>query len=108
MKIKRDYWKVLMQNKTFLTDLVCTGCGNVAQIRRKSKRLKGVGHIKDLWCYKCEMVTKHFEVRDISKFIYDEDMSFELEGLKEDERRGKVLKKVLEKRESNTGARRIK
>ena len=97
-----------MQSKTFLTDLVCTECGNVAQIRRRSKRLREVGHIKDLWCYRCEMVTKHFEVRDISKFIYDEDMSLELEGLKEDERRGKVLKKVLEKREPSTGVRRIK
>lgn len=97
-----------MQSKTFLTDLVCTECGNVAQIRRRSKRLREVGHIKDLWCYRCEKGTKHFEVRDISKFIYDEDMSFELEGLKEDERRGKVLKKVLEKRETSTGVRRIK
>lgn len=107
MKIKKGCWKVLMKVKTFLTDLVCMECGNVAQIRRRCKRLREVGHIKDLWCYKCERVTKHFEVRDISKFLYDEDMCYELEGLKEDERRGKVLKKVLEKREVSGGIKRV-
>lgn len=92
-----------MKSRTVLTDLVCTECGNVAQIRRRCKRLREVGHIKDLWCYKCKKVTKHFEVRDIGKFIYEENLNSEVEGLKDDERRGKVLKKVLEKREIGRG-----
>lgn len=53
------------------TDLVCLCCGNVASIQRGMSKLKSNGHIKDLWCYNCQDITKHYEVNDISKFMFD-------------------------------------
>ena len=59
------------KNRFKPSDLVCLDCGNVASIMRGSGRYRPKGHIKDLWCYKCQKVTKHYEVHDISKFMYE-------------------------------------
>lgn len=53
------------------TDLVCLTCGNVDTIQRKKSRLKEVGHIKTLYCYSCMKRTKHYEVVDVSTFVYN-------------------------------------
>lgn len=74
------------------TDLVCLNCGNVFTIYR-SYNYKKVGHIKDLWCYSCKKVTKHYEVRDISKFMYDIDTP--------DIEKQKVIRLVLKRREND-------
>ena len=55
--------------KTTSTDLVCLKCGNIATIYRNSKHLRNIGHIKDLYCYKCKCNTKHYEVKDIDEFM---------------------------------------
>lgn len=62
-----------MSNKALFkqTDLVCLSCGNVTSIMRRESKMKSLGHIKDLWCYRCEDVTKHYEVKDISKFMFE-------------------------------------
>ena len=44
------------------TRLVCPKCGNIQIIFRKVVRRKKYGHIKDLWCFRCKKVTKHFEI----------------------------------------------
>ena len=51
------------------TDLVCLECGNVFTIMRKTGKLKEYSHIKDLWCYRCLDVTKHFEIYNKEKFL---------------------------------------
>ena len=99
-----------MKNLSFQsTDLVCLECGNVYSIMRKSRALKEVSHIKDLWCYKCKKDVKHYEVRDIEKFIatdsldevklYVKDI---VRNGKEDniDRRNRIFRKVLKKLES--------
>ena len=55
--------------KTTSTDLVCLKCGNITTIYRNSKHLRNIGHIKDLYCYKCKCNTKHYEVKDIDEFM---------------------------------------
>ena len=56
------------------TELICLNCGNVFPIYRRDCCLKTQGHIKDLWCYKCQKVTKHYEVRELSRYsFYDEE-----------------------------------
>ena len=52
-----------------LSDLVCTSCGNVFTIPRSHSLNRKIGHIKDLWCYRCNCVTKHYEVHEYDKFI---------------------------------------
>lgn len=88
------------------TDLVCLECGNVYSIIRKSRALKEVSHIKDLWCYKCKKDVKHYEVKDIEKFmakdtddeikLYVKDIV--LNGKEENiDRRNRIFRKVLKK-----------
>ena len=36
-------------------------------IYRNSKHLRNIGHIKDLYCYKCKCNTKHYEVKNKSQ-----------------------------------------
>lgn len=43
------------------TVLVCAKCGTESQIWRKSSRRKKRGHIKHMWCHKCQSVTAHIE-----------------------------------------------
>ena len=45
--------------------LRCLTCGENMFIWRRRSRLKEKGHVKHLWCAKCEMVTAHAEVREI-------------------------------------------
>ncbi len=59
-----------MKSKTYLTELVCLNCGNIDVIERLKSHNKNVGHIKDLWCYKCKLITKHYEIIDKSLFYY--------------------------------------
>ena len=85
------------------TDLVCMNCGNIVSIMRKTSRLKEVSHIKDLWCYKCLDVTKHFEVVDVSKFLWrdtNDSMELYVKGLLKNgknEESNRVFKKILKK-----------
>ena len=51
------------------TELVCPKCGNITTIQRKINKAKKVGHIKDLYCYVCQEITKHFEINDVTKFL---------------------------------------
>ena len=55
-----------MNRKTNPTNLICPECGNIFTIWRLQGRK--IFHIKDLYCYNCEKVTKHIEVKDIGLF----------------------------------------
>ena len=52
-----------MTKKTFPTNLVCPECGNVSTIWRVRNR--PLFHIKDLYCYNCQMVTKQIETQNL-------------------------------------------
>jgi hypothetical protein len=41
--------------------MMCTICGTHQEIMRRKARIKEVGHIKHLWCIKCENRTAHKE-----------------------------------------------
>lgn len=62
-----------MSNKDLIRDtqLVCMNCGNVVMIQRRIRNLKKVGHIKHLYCYRCDSVQQHYEVKDVSSFIWN-------------------------------------
>lgn len=89
------------------TDLVCLECGNVFTISRRENRLKSSGHIKDLWCPKCKNITKHYEVRDVSKFKWDSESDDEIKQYVKDllingpedndERKDRIFKKILKR-----------
>lgn len=42
--------------------LKCEVCGNEQTIRRKASKKKKRGHIKHLWCVKCNKKTPHVEI----------------------------------------------
>jgi len=103
-----------MSNKTCtqLSNLVCLDCGNIMMIQRKKSNLKKVGHIKDLYCIKCNKITKHYEVKEINKFLWiyndlnDNNLQYEtlkvLKYLRKSEERYEnkrfgVYKKILTK-----------
>lgn len=41
--------------------LQCSECKEIHTIHRRRCRNRKKGHIKDIWCYKCEKMTKHIE-----------------------------------------------
>ncbi len=50
-----------MRKATEIHDFQCLQCNHVFPLARKCKRRKKVGHIKDLYCFKCKEITKHIE-----------------------------------------------
>ena len=52
------------RENVFMTTLKCENCENTAVIIRRKSKKKKTGHIKDLWCYKCQETTKHVESYD--------------------------------------------
>lgn len=90
-----------------LSNLVCLECGNIFTIPRKKEKLRGNGHIKDLWCPICKSVNKHYEILDIDSFLYNLEYEDEVKqyvrdlisnGTSEDyERKDRVFKKILKR-----------
>ena len=86
------------------SDLVCLKCGNVFTISRI--RPRAIGHIKDMWCYRCKTITKHYEVQDADMFVcnlYDDKIKQNvcdliIRGNDNYEGKDRVFKKILTKR----------
>ena len=53
-----------MKQKTVVTDLICSDCGTIFPISRKEASQRNNLHIKDLFCYKCNKITKFIELKD--------------------------------------------
>ena len=49
------------KRQTVETNLTCKECGNIQMIRRKLGRQRAPGHVKHIYCYKCQAVTAHVE-----------------------------------------------
>lgn len=71
------------KNRTAPSDLVCLECGNINTIYRRLCNQRPISHIKDIWCFKCMKVTKHYEVHDIDKFMNKYTESTEKTKVKE-------------------------
>lgn len=78
----------------YYSDLVCLDCGNIFTISRTKSGARPVGHIKDLWCYKCNVITKHYEVQDADRFVCD---------IYNNEIKEKVKKLIVENNERYNG-----
>jgi uncharacterized protein YbaR (Trm112 family) len=53
-----------MKYKTIQITLVCPICENKVTIFRRVAKQKKFGHRKWLYCWKCQKLTNHFEIRD--------------------------------------------
>lgn len=53
-----------MGNRLIKTRLICPICGNIQTIVRRNSKQKKFGHLKYLWCYKCQQRINHFELKD--------------------------------------------
>ncbi len=90
-----------------MTNLICLECGSAFPLFRRTNRQKTTGHIKDLWCIKCEKITKHYEVKNIDIFLFpdyqDDEVKQYIKGLITNnqevdyEKRDRVFKKILKK-----------
>lgn len=54
----------MRRTSTVRSELVCFECGNIMPISRKNRRQRTKYHIKDIFCFKCDVVTKHIELKD--------------------------------------------
>ncbi len=51
-----------MSNKFTCDILVCKVCGTRMSVPRNLARRRARGHIKDMWCPRCQKITKHYEI----------------------------------------------
>ena len=54
------------------SDFYCTQCGNKIPLFRKAKRLRQAGHLKMLYCVKCDRYVNHVEVKEYGKYTYQD------------------------------------
>ena len=54
-----------MRNNTVSSDLICKECGTIMIIPRYKNSMREKYHIKDIYCYNCEKITKHIEVHEL-------------------------------------------
>jgi len=50
------------RNDTYIAYYKCTRCGNDLTIPRQKGRIRGEGHIKDIWCQYCKEKQKFVEI----------------------------------------------
>lgn len=51
-------------------DVVCMKCGNVSTLQREQICLRSVGNIEENYCFCCKDYTKHYELGDVSSFLW--------------------------------------
>ena len=56
--------------------------GNITSMQRKPNQLRKISHIKDLWCYSCKEITKHYEAQDIEIFTENDALTNEAQKVK--------------------------
>ena len=53
-----------MKYNTTCTEIMCSNCGSITPIQRKSTKLKKLYHLKELYCYYCGTTVNQIEVRN--------------------------------------------
>ena len=65
--------------KIIINDFYCTQCGNKGiPIPRKRGSEREAGHLKKLFCLRCQKETNHCECKSCTKYTYD-DFKIEFE-----------------------------
>lgn len=73
----------MRKTATVRSELVCFECGGIITISRKTHRQRNKYHIKDIFCFKCEEVTKHIELKDGD--MLKKELEFNQERTEEEE-----------------------
>lgn len=91
-----------MQKKKFtFTDFVCLECGNVNTTPIVGFTSKKFASVEELWCYKCNHFTKHYDVKDIGIFMETDTNDIVKVHVKDLVNHGKNAKSEKMKRLSN-------
>ena len=59
-----------MRKKTNMTELLCSCCGEIFPIHRKTNKEHKMNHIKDMYCPFCMKTTKFIEIIDRDLYYY--------------------------------------
>lgn len=88
--------------RIILTDeFYCTQCGNKGiPIVRQTGSERAAGHLKRIYCLKCQKETNHAECKPYSHYSY-EDFKFEFENGNFDKKGNRKMKYGLFKNEMN-------
>ena len=62
------------RRNTEISDLICSECGNIMSIPRYKNDRRERFHIKDMYCFNCNKITKYIEIGDID--IYKKKLEF--------------------------------
>ena len=73
----------MRKTSTIRSELVCFECGNIMPISRKNRRQRTKYHIKDIFCFKCDVVTKHIELGNVD--IVKKELEFKENRNEEEE-----------------------
>jgi Fe2+ or Zn2+ uptake regulation protein len=57
------------RNDIYISKLVCTECGEMFPIPRRHSKRREKGHIKDIWCFKCNKITKFKENTENDSYL---------------------------------------
>ena len=92
----------MRRQQVISTELLCTECSNRMIIARKEKKQKELYHIKDLFCFKCNKVTKHIELKEIGlvekELEFSNDLTEQEQEVYELIQKSKVKRKVFNER----------
>lgn len=75
-----------MKNNLLVSEFYCVKCGNkgIPIVRHKGKG-REAGHLKKLFCLKCQEEVNHVEIKAKSKYTYDDFLvEFEHNNFDED------------------------
>lgn len=64
VKLKREEMIKMRTNNVKQTRLECPQCGSIMPIMRKRGKQKEAGHIKHMYCFKCNEVVGFVEIKD--------------------------------------------
>lgn len=62
----------MKRQKYTISYFICPECGNITPLPRKKSSKRNKGHIKDLFCIRCNEIVKTMEVREGDAYVkYD-------------------------------------
>lgn len=65
------------------SELICFECGSIIPIPRKTRSQRNKYHIKDIFCFRCDIITKHIEIKDGD--MLKKELEFNQERTEEEE-----------------------
>ena len=68
----------MKKQETYMTDLICSNCGNIMTIPVKKGKVREKYHVKDMYCFRCNRETKFIELIDVDIIKKELDYKEEL------------------------------